>query len=177
MSPYDFLIPLQFALCACCIFVLVYIYLCFSKNTKKKDDPLRDVERFSSASTKGEREEEKVGIVLPKICIGGFCVEGKDIQTFVDFLENKYAELDEHIKSMEEALRDILGDDKTVRQRLQEVDDMRAESVSKIEDELRNISITRRQTVDEFKKKIEELETERKKSAEKINELVQKRVR
>jgi len=121
--------------------------------------------------------EDQKSILLPKICVGEFCIEGEDIQTFVDSLRQKYTDLNEHIQSMEKALKDTLGEDRTLKKRLQDIDDMRSEGVNKIEDEMRQISIARRKIVKDFEEKITKLEKDRKKASETINSLIKKQIR
>ena len=113
---------------------------------------------------------------VPEVCVGGFCLKGEDVGRFIESLETKYKKLEENLRSMEVALNKTLGEEKTVRERLDDIDEMRLENTRDIEDELRRVSITRRESLEKFKEKIESMEKERQKSAKLIDSLVQKKV-
>jgi len=121
-------------------------------------------------------EDKKDSIFVPKICFGGFCIEGDDVKHFVELLQTKYDECDERLRRMEGILDNTLRREKEVKEVMRDVDRVRVESLSAIEREMQMISATRRKTAEEFEAKIAEMERERKKSADLIDSLVQKRV-
>ena len=159
------LVVFQIVLCA------VYIWLRFGRpfhayrcNKEKQKEPF------------AQEGSEQESIFVPKICFGGFCIEGDDVKNFVDLLKSKYDDWDMRLRTMENLLDETLGNEKGVRDIMRNVDQIRVDSLSAIEEEMQKISQSRRKTIDEFRAKIEEMERERKKSADLIDSLVQKRI-
>lgn len=140
------------------------------EKSKKKE---KEKEGFAEEKKKTDEDER---IVIPKVCVGGYCIEGEDVGKVIAYMKNVHDDFDTRIQAIEKNLQSMNDKDEDLVKTLSDIESMRSQNVRDIQQGLNQISTIRRNMVEQFESKIETMKREREQAAKLVDNLVEKRI-